>query len=177
MGATFAPRKPLHLLLVLCVWLSAAATTQDETSCPTGLDIETTLVLLKPDAVKRGHVGAAISQFELRGLEIMELKRYDVPPPQLLAEHYKEHAHRPFYRDLMESMSGPVVAISVRGEDAIKRTRELLGPTDPRVAGPRTLRGMFGLDKTRNFAHGSDSKESARREFSLWFGKHDHGHF
>jgi len=129
-----------------------------------------TLVLLKPDAVERGLVGAIVSRFEARGLRIarMELRTLDAG---VLARHYEEHVSKPFYPDLVAFMSrGPVVAMVVEGPtDAWEVVRSMMGATNPVKAAPGTIRGDLGLEMTENLVHGSDSAESAAREIAIFF--------
>jgi nucleoside-diphosphate kinase len=129
-----------------------------------------TLVLLKPDAVERGLVGAIVSRFEAKGLRIarMELRTLDAG---VLARHYEEHVSKPFYPDLVAFMSrGPVVAMVVEGPaDAWEVVRSMMGATNPVKAAPGTIRGDLGLEMTENLVHGSDSAESAAREIAIFF--------
>jgi nucleoside-diphosphate kinase len=131
-----------------------------------------TLVLCKPDAVKRGLVGEIISRFERRGLRIVQaaLRQAD---DDLLARHYEEHVGKGFYKDLVAFMqSGPVMALVVEGPDdeTFSVVRTMMGTTNPKNAAPGTIRGDFGLETTENLVHGSDSTESATREIAIWFG-------
>jgi nucleoside-diphosphate kinase len=126
-------------------------------------------VLLKPDAVRRGLVGAVISRFETKGLKIvaMELRQVD---GELADQHYAEHLERDFYPPLRTFItSGPSVAMIVVGDEAIEVVRALNGATDGRKAAPGTIRGDFSLSNRENLVHGSDSEESAAREIALWF--------
>jgi nucleoside-diphosphate kinase len=126
-------------------------------------------VLLKPDAVRRGLVGAVISRFETKGLKIvaMELRQVD---GELADQHYAEHLERDFYPPLRTFItSGPSVAMIVEGDEAIEVVRALNGATDGRKAAPGTIRGDFSLSNRENLVHGSDSTESAAREIALWF--------
>lgn len=129
-----------------------------------------TLVLLKPDAVERGLVGAIVSRIEAKGLRIarMELRTLDAG---VLARHYEEHVSKPFYPDLVAFMSrGPVVAMVVEGPtDAWEVVRSMMGATNPVKAAPGTIRGDLGLEMTENLVHGSDSAESAAREIAIFF--------
>ncbi|MGW0393976.1 nucleoside-diphosphate kinase [Streptomyces sp. NPDC003042] len=129
-----------------------------------------TLVLLKPDAVRRGLVGEIIGRFERKAgwtipaLELRTLER------NILEQHYAEHVGRPFYEPLMGFMSsGPVVALVVEGERVIEGVRQLAGPTDPIAAAPGSIRGDFGTITRENLIHASDSEESAERELKLFF--------
>ena len=136
-------------------------------------DTERTLVLVKPDGVRRGLVGEILRRIEDKGytLTALELRTAD---SDLLQAHYAEHAGKPFYGPLMEFMgSGPVVAAVVEGQRVIEAFRALAGATDPTAANPGSIRGDLGRDQgtavTQNLVHGSDSAESARREIALWF--------
>lgn len=129
-----------------------------------------TLVLLKPDAVERGLVGAIVSRFEAKGLRLaaMELRTLD---SATLARHYEEHVSKSFYGELVAFMSrGPVVAMAVEGpEDTWEIVRQMMGATNPRASAPGTIRGDYGTILTENLVHGSDSAESAARELSIFF--------
>ncbi len=129
-----------------------------------------TLVLLKPDAVERGLVGAIVSRFELKGLTIVAMEHRTLGK-ELLDIHYEEHLGKAFYDDLVTFMSrGPVVAMVVEGpEDTWQVVRDLMGATNPRNAAPGTIRGDLGIELTENLVHGSDSAESAAREISIFF--------
>ncbi|WP_405490954.1 nucleoside-diphosphate kinase [Nocardia sp. NBC_00511] len=131
---------------------------------------EQTLVLIKPDGVARGLVGEIITRIERKGLKIAALKLVNVSP-ELAAEHYAEHAERPFFGSLIEFItSGPVVAAVLEGERAIPAFRQIAGGTDPvEKAVPGSIRGDYALETQYNLVHGSDSPESAKREISLWF--------
>ncbi len=130
---------------------------------------EQTLVIIKPDAVRRGLVGEIISRMERKGLRLKEMKLLRLPR-ELAEEHYAEHREKPFFRTLVEFItSGECVVAVVEGEGAIQAVRALMGPTDPLAAPPGTIRGDFGLEITANLVHGSDSPESARREIALFF--------
>ena len=134
-----------------------------------------TLVLIKPDGVRRNLIGEIISRCEAKGYSVAKLSKLE-PSRQLLAEHYAEHEGKPFYEPLMEFMlSGPVVAIALEGERVIEGFRSLAGPTEPTMAPPGTIRGDLGRDwgtkVVQNLVHGSDSEESAARELAIWFGK------
>jgi nucleoside-diphosphate kinase len=134
---------------------------------------ERTLVLVKPDAVRRGLVGEVLRRVESKGytLVALDLRTAD---PALLARHYAEHEGKPFFGPLVEFMSsGPVVAAVVEGQRVVEGFRSLAGTTDPTSAAPGTVRGDLGRDWGRpvveNLVHGSDSAESAEREIGLWF--------
>jgi nucleoside-diphosphate kinase len=132
-----------------------------------------TLVLLKPDAVKRGQVGEIIRRIEAKGYALVAVE-LRAATPEVLAEHYAEHEGKPFYQPLVDFMlSGPVVAIVLEGERCIEGFRSLAGATDPTAAVPGTIRGDLGRDwglkVQQNLVHGSDSPESAEREIGIWF--------
>jgi nucleoside-diphosphate kinase len=130
---------------------------------------ERTLVLIKPDAVRRGLAGEILRRFELRGLEIREVRLLTVDRT-LAEEHYAEHAEKPFYGELVEFItSGPTLALVLEGAGAIATVRTTMGATNPADAGPGTIRGDLALSMPDNLVHGSDSPESAAREISLWF--------
>ncbi|MCF8535299.1 MAG: nucleoside-diphosphate kinase [Rhodoluna sp.] len=132
-----------------------------------------TLVLIKPDGVKRNLIGEIIGRIEAKGYGVVAMKKF-TPTRELLAEHYAEHEGKPFYEPLVEfMMSGDVVALCVEGHRVIEGFRSLAGATDPTVAAPGTIRGDLGRDwgqkVQQNLVHGSDSEESASREIALWF--------
>ncbi|AEE45626.1 nucleoside-diphosphate kinase [Cellulomonas fimi] len=136
-------------------------------------DTQRTLVLVKPDGVRRGLVGEILRRIEAKGytLVAVELREAD---EALLAEHYAEHAGKPFLQPLVDFMrSGPVLAAVVEGHRVIEGFRSLAGATDPTVAAPGTIRGDlardWGLKVIQNLVHGSDGEESAAREIGLWF--------
>jgi nucleoside-diphosphate kinase len=136
--------------------------------------MERTLVLVKPDGVRRGLTGEVIRRIEAKGYTLVRLELREATR-ELLAEHYAEHEGKPFYEPLVEFMeSGPVVAIRVAGNRVIEGFRALAGATDPTTAAPGTIRGDLGRDwglkVQQNLVHGSDSPESAERELALWFG-------
>ena len=133
--------------------------------------MERSLVLIKPDGVKRNLIGKIINAYEEEGLVIDELKKINALPWQA-EEHYKEHIERPFYPGLIESLlSSPIVAMVVSGDNAIERIRRINGATDPKKADPETIRGRFGLELPDNTVHASDALESADREIAIWFGE------
>jgi nucleoside-diphosphate kinase len=135
------------------------------------IDVEKTLILLKPDAVQRQLVGPIITRFEQRGLKIVALKLVQVSTA-LAEEHYAVHKGRPFYNDLISYItSGPVVALVLSGPKAIQVARSTVGTTNPVEAGPGTIRGDYGLEIGRNLVHGSDGPDTAKAEIALWFGE------
>ena len=128
-----------------------------------------TLVLLKPDTVRRGLVGEVLSRFEAKGLSVvaLELRTIDA---SVADEHYAEHVERDFYPPLRAFVtSGPLVAAILEGEEAVEVVRAINGATDGRKAAPGTIRGDLSLSNRENFVHGSDSPESAEREIKIWF--------
>lgn len=133
---------------------------------------EKTLILVKPDGVERGLIGEILSRFETKGYVIEGLKMLQ-PTEELLAQHYAEHAGKPFYHSLVDFMvSGPVVAAVLSGNRVIEGVRTMLGASDPTTAAPGTIRGDYGRDwdegVQKNLVHASDSPESAAREIALW---------
>ena len=131
--------------------------------------MERTLILLKPDAVQRGLCGKLVSRFEEKGLKIVAMKFMKITP-ELAAKHYEAHKERPFYPGLVKFMtSSPVVALCLEGNNAIKVCRNLMGATNSAEAAPGTMRGDFGMSRSSNLVHGSDSPEAAQRELSLFF--------
>ncbi len=128
-----------------------------------------TLVLLKPDAVRRGLVGNILSRFEAKGLTLVALEQRHISAEDADA-HYAEHVERDFYPPLRTFVtSGPLVAAVLEGDEAIEVVRLLNGATDGRKAAPGTIRGDLSLSNRENLVHGSDSPESAEREIALWF--------
>ena len=131
--------------------------------------MQRTLVLVKPDGVRRGLAGEVISRLERKGLTLvaMELRTLD---RETAETHYAEHRERPFFGSLVEFITGgPLVALVVEGPRAIEAFRALAGATDPVKAAPGTIRGDFALEVQNNIVHGSDSPESAAREIGIFF--------
>ena len=136
---------------------------------------EKTLILVKPDGVRRGLVGEVISRIETKGYAIDSVRMLQADAA-LLEKHYAEHVGKPFYEPLVEfMMSGPIVAIVASGNRVIEGFRSLAGATDPTVAAPGTIRGDLARDQgtkvMQNLVHGSDSPESATREIAIFFPK------
>ena len=130
---------------------------------------ERTLVLVKPDAMRRGLAGEILRRFEARGLEVKDARLVSVDEG-LAKEHYAEHAEKPFFGELVDFItSGPTLALVLEGEGAIATVRTTMGATNPADAGPGTIRGDLALSMPDNLVHGSDSPESAAREIKLWF--------
>jgi nucleoside-diphosphate kinase len=130
---------------------------------------ERTLVLVKPDAVRRQLAGEIVARFERRGLAIMGAKLVQVDR-ELAERHYAEHAEKPFFGELVDFItSAPTLALVLEGESAVSVVRTTMGATNPVDAAPGTIRGDFALAMPDNLVHGSDSRESAEREIELWF--------
>ncbi len=130
---------------------------------------ETTLVLVKPDGLERGLAGEILSRFERRGLSLRGARLLKVTRP-MARRHYAEHKGKPFFDGLVDFItSAPVLALAVSGESAISVVRDMMGATDPLDSAPGTIRGDLALELSQNIVHGSDSRESARRELGLFF--------
>ena len=130
---------------------------------------ERTLVLVKPDGVRRGLVGQILSRFEAKGFTIEAMKLQTVDKQQA-DQHYAEHVEKAWYPELREFItSGPLVALILSGDEAITVVRGIVGATDGRKAAPGTVRGDFSLSNQENLIHASDGPESAVREIALWF--------
>ncbi|MGZ4401087.1 MAG: nucleoside-diphosphate kinase [Gaiellaceae bacterium] len=131
--------------------------------------MERTLVLVKPDGVRRHLAGEIVSRFERRGLALRAAKLVNVSD-ELARAHYGEHVGKPFFEGLLGFItSGPTLALVLEGEAAIAVARSTMGATDPAKAAPGTIRGDLALANPENLVHGSDSAESAERELALWF--------
>lgn len=131
--------------------------------------METTLVLLKPDAVQRGLVGEIVNRLEKTGMKLTGMKLMQVSQ-DLANEHYGEHVGKPFFDGLVSFItSGPIVAMALEGNGAVAIVRKTMGATNPADSPPGTVRGDYGIDIGRNLVHGSDSVESAKREVALFF--------
>jgi nucleoside-diphosphate kinase len=131
--------------------------------------VEQTLVLLKPDAMRRQLAGEILARFEGRGLMIRAARLVAVDR-ELAGRHYEEHTEKPFFGELVEFItSSPTLALVLEGEGAIALVRTTIGATDPAKAAPGTIRGDFALSMPDNLVHGSDSPDSAAREVQLWF--------
>jgi len=140
-----------------------------ETTTEVYMASERTLVLVKPDGVKRGLVGEVISRFERLGLKIVAMRLLLVDE-DLAVRHYAEHVEKAFYPELVSFItSGEVVAMVLEGESAISTVRKLMGATDPADSPPGTIRGDYAVEITENIVHGSDGPESAAREAELFF--------
>lgn len=141
--------------------------------------IQQTLVLVKPDGVKRGLIGEVIKRFEQRGLKIVGLKMIQVDP-DFSKKHYSAHISKGFYKNLEKFItSGPVVAIVIEGIDAVEVVRKIVGSTEPKSAPVGTIRGDFAHislnyadskgKSAENLIHASGNKEEAEQEVALWF--------
>ncbi len=132
-------------------------------------DLERTLVLIKPDAVRRGLVGEVLRRYEAKGLSVVAMDLRTING-DLADRHYAEHLERDFYPPLRAFVtSGPLVALVLEGDEAVEVVRILNGATDGRVADPGSIRGDLSLSNRENLVHGSDSLESATREIALFF--------
>ena len=128
-----------------------------------------TLILVKPDAFARGLTGEIIARFERKGLRITALRHMQVTE-DLARRHYAEHEGKPFFGELVGFItSGPIVAMVLEGEEAIRAARQVIGATNPLEAAPGSIRGDFAIAVGQNMAHGSDSPESGQREAALFF--------
>ena len=128
-----------------------------------------TLLMIKPDAVKKRVIGKIISMLEEAGFDIkdMRMKRFTREEAE---RFYEVHRERPFFGELVEFItSGPVVGICIEGEDIVKRIRDFIGATDPKKAAPGTIRALYGTDISHNAVHASDSPENAERELKFFF--------
>jgi len=133
--------------------------------------VERSLVLVKPDAVRRGLLGEILARFERKGLaiEALEMRTMDAA---LADQHYADHVEKAFYPPLKEFMtSGPLAALVLAGDNVIEVVRTMIGVTDGRKAAAGTIRGDYSLSNRENLVHASDSPESAARELALWFPK------
>ena len=133
------------------------------------MSMEKTLVLVKPDGVRKNLIGEIISRFEKRGLRVAALKMMHMDEA-LAKKHYAEHDGKPFFGELVEFItSGPIVAMAIEGETAIRAVRGMMGATNPLDAVPGSIRGDFALTMGENIVHGSDGVESAARELANFF--------
>lgn len=132
-------------------------------------NMEETLVLVKPDGVKKHICGEVIARFERKGLSIKAIKIIQVPV-ELAKKHYAEHEGKGFFNDLIAFItSGPVLAMVIEGENAVAAVRQINGATDPLKAVPGSIRGDFATSIDENVVHASDAPETAAREIGLWF--------
>ncbi|MDQ3629727.1 MAG: nucleoside-diphosphate kinase [Actinomycetota bacterium] len=133
--------------------------------------MERTLILVKPDAFARGLTGEIITRFERKGLTLAAVEQ-QTASRETAEKHYAEHRERAFFSELVEFITGgPLVALVLEGEEAVRAARQLIGSTDPLEATPGTIRGDLAVELSKNLVHGSDSLESAAREIAIWFGE------
>jgi nucleoside-diphosphate kinase len=131
--------------------------------------MERTLILVKPDAFARNLTGEIIARFERKGLKLVALQQRTLTR-EIAGQHYAEHEGKPFYGELVDFItSGPLVAMVLEGEQAIKAARQVIGATNPLEAGTGSIRGDFAIEIGTNMVHGSDAPESAAREVALFF--------
>ncbi len=133
--------------------------------------MERTFVLLKPSAIVRGLIGEVLSRFERKGIKIVAMKMIKVKEEEA-KKLYEVHKKQPFFVGLVKYIvSAPVVVIVVEGRDVVQVVRNLVGSTDPREAHSGTIRGDFSMSITNNIVHAADSRENARKELRIFFGK------
>lgn len=133
--------------------------------------MERTLILVKPDGVAKGLIGEVIGRFERRGFKVAALKLLRLSTAQA-EKHYAEHKGKPFFAGLVDFItSGPLVAMVIEGDNAIKAARTMMGATNPLDAAPGTIRGDYAIDIGSNIIHGSDSLASAAREIDIYFSQ------
>ena len=138
------------------------------------MELEKTLIIIKPDGVARGLIGRIISRIEDKGLRIVGM-RMKMVSLEMAQNHYIEHKDKPFYPMLLEFItSAPVVVLAVAGRDAPAVVRKLVGPTFSRADEPGSIRGDFGMSQSFNIIHASDSPESAKRELAIFFKERDY---
>ena len=131
--------------------------------------MDRTLILVKPDAFARNLTGEIIARFERKGLRIAALQHMTLDRA-IAEQHYAEHQGKPFFEELVTFItSGPLVALVLEGQDAVKAARQVIGATNPLEAAPGSIRGDFAIEVGQNMVHGSDSPESAEREANLFF--------
>lgn len=131
--------------------------------------MEKTLVLIKPDAMKRKLMGEIISVYEKSNLHIAAIK-ITKATIDMAKEHYEEHKEKPFFQELIDYItSTEVCALIIEGDNAVDQVRKLNGATDPKDADPASIRGRYALSKSENSVHASDSLESGEREIKIWF--------
>lgn len=134
-------------------------------------NIESTLVLIKPDAIQRGLIADILQRFERKGFQLIGMKMI-FNNSSLLKRHYHELATKPFFSKLIEFMnSGPIICTIWKGLNAVKIIRTMLGTTDPSISPAGTIRGDFAVQTRYNVCHASDSLENAKKEISIWFEK------
>ncbi len=140
------------------------------------MSVEQTLSIIKPDAVRKNHIGAIIHRFESHGLKIAAMKMLRLSPDQA-GQFYHVHKERKFFGELVAFMSsGPVVVMVLEGKNAVALNREIMGATNPQEAKPGTIRADFAESIDANAVHGSDSKENAHHEINFFFKHHEIHH-
>lgn len=133
------------------------------------INLEQTLVIIKPDGVERNLIGSILNEYERNGLVIKNIKML-VADEELAKEHYDEHVDKPFFNDLVDYItSGPSCVLIIEGKNVIDRVRKINGATNPKEAQDNTIRALYGLELSKNTVHASDSLKSAKREISIWF--------
>lgn len=161
-GRASPPKLILLALLILasiCICSSSSG----------GGAAERSFVALKPETLERGLVGDVISRFERKGLRLVGMKLVK-PSEELVRSHYAEHIAQPWFPLMLKRFcEACLVAMVWEGEDCVKKTRKMVGCTDPSMAEPGSIRGELGTSTSKNLVHASDSTESATREISLWF--------
>jgi nucleoside-diphosphate kinase len=139
------------------------------TDAPAAPAIERTLVLVKPDGVERGLTGEVLRRIEAKGYRIVALEMRTIDR-DTATRHYAEHEGKPFFGELVSFItSGPLVAMVLEGEEAVKAARQVIGATNPLEASPGSIRGDYAISVGQNMVHGSDSPESGKRETGLFF--------
>ncbi len=134
------------------------------------MPVQRTFVMVKPDGVRRRLSGEVIRRIEAKGYEVDQMKLFTIDE-DLATRHYAEHTDKPFFSELVLFItSGPVVAMAIRGPEAVLGCRQIMGATNPLEAAPGSIRGDFATEIGENIVHGSDSPESAERELGLFFG-------
>lgn len=137
------------------------------------MSLEQTLSIIKPDAVRKNHIGAIVNRFESHGLKIAAMRMMHLTPEQA-GQFYHVHKERKFFGELVSFMSsGPCVVMILEGKDAIAKNREIMGATNPKEAKPGTIRADFAESIDANAVHGSDSKETAHYEIHFFFKPHE----
>lgn len=135
--------------------------------------VQRTFVMIKPDGVRRGLIGEIIQRFERRGMKIVGMKLLKMSR-ETAEKLYEEHKGKSFYEELVNYItSGPVVCMVIEADDAVNVIRKMIGNTDPKEAPPGTIRGDYGLSKSENTIHASDSIEKAQREISIFFNEEE----
>lgn len=133
------------------------------------MSINTTFAMIKPDAIERGLIGSIIQKLESEGMRIQECRLLQMEQ-STCETFYQDHKERVFFKSLVQFMlSGPVFVMALKGEDAVAKTRKIMGSTDPAQAQPNTIRALYGESIERNSIHGSDSLESANKELKIFF--------